>query len=41
MKPVKSSNEGVRGVWSSVHGGMGVNLGDDGKSVWRSGQKEQ
>ena len=39
LKPVKSVNESVRGVWSGVHGGGAVDLGDDGKSTWRSGKK--
>jgi large subunit ribosomal protein L43 len=41
LKPVKSLNESVRGVWSGIHGGGAVNLADDGKSVWRSGKKGQ
>ena len=39
MKPVKSVNESVRGVWSGIHGGGAVNVGWDGKSQWRSGKK--
>jgi large subunit ribosomal protein L43 len=36
LKPVKSVNESVRGVWSGVHG-SGISVGDDG--LWAGKKK--
>jgi large subunit ribosomal protein L43 len=38
LKPVKSVNESVRGVWSGVHG-SGISVGDDG--LWAGKKKSK
>jgi len=30
-KPVESINESVRGIWSGLHGGKNIVLGEEGK----------
>ena len=36
VKPVESGNESVRGIWSGLHGGKTIVLGEEGKMKERS-----
>lgn len=38
LKPVKSVNESVRGVWSGMHGSQ-INVGDDGAFAFKKKSK--